>query len=44
MMRAPDVNDMCLRCGTHWHGVGLDVKVYTRKEWDAWVSERASVP
>lgn len=36
MRKWPEVNDICLRCRTHWHGDELrGVKRYERWQWDA---------
>lgn len=33
------VNRVCLKCKTHWHGYGDDVREYTRQEWDQLLEE-----
>jgi len=36
MLKWPQVNDMCLSCGTHWYGdADIGVQQYTRRQWDA---------
>lgn len=35
MLRAPEVNDICLSCGMHWWKRHGKVRRYTRAQWDA---------
>ena len=32
------INRICLKCYKHWFGVEGDVREFTRKEWDDYVS------
>lgn len=31
-------NRMCMECGAHWHGKTGEVKEYTARAWNLWVS------
>lgn len=39
MMKAPDVNAVCLNCGVHWYGVVGKVRRFTRQEWEVLLLE-----
>lgn len=38
MLKLPEVNTVCLSCGTHWYGTKGAVKRYIRQEWEAYVN------
>ena len=31
---------MCATCGAHWFGHGDEVRIFTKREWDAWINEK----
>lgn len=39
LLRAPEVNTLCLRCGRHWYGSEEVVCVFSRGEWDRAMNE-----
>lgn len=36
------LNKRCAACGTRWFGRGEDARVFTRREWDAWIEADAA--